>query len=856
MTPVTPCQEGGQPGYKWGEEGNVCYPYEAGNEASRQRAYDKAAQQGRAIHARGEGTAEPLEELQEEPPPAYAMVALIPSAEIADALALDIPGAEPTSRMHVTIVYLGPDATLQLDRPTVEVVVADVASRFGPVSGIFNGSAVFGPDEDGRYPVAATLDAPGLGALREALAAALHEQLAFPEDTHGFVAHLTRALAAAPPADLPPPPMLEATFDKLAVCWGDYVANPAGLTMIPLGSPIVAAAPATRTDPDPPPGFGDRIMARGGYSDTPEGEEFRRIVEAEEPVWPSIELVDSVTMYEDREDGSEIEVCIGAIGKTVALTTQAQDGTWIEPDGDGWKACLVVNGKETRDSDMHRQPFVTGWYVPQAIGYWTGGGNGHENAILGGKIEEIWAEAATIAEPAPEAVTAAGGPVHPSRAWFEDPELEDLTPPTATPEGRVFGHIAGLTCHRGLRGCVTVPTKTSYYKFNEGNGSGLLTADGSVVKVGTITLVGGHADMFDARGRPVDPVAVRRHYDDANAVVAYVRAGESRIASGEVVPWFAGSLVPTATEEQVQLFRALTVSGDWRTEAGVRMLEAVLSVPVPGFPPIRQKQLVASGVVVAEITTGPAPEEDDMDESTLAELHRKWHEAVEHPSSVAELVETETPEGDEEPLVPNSESFSVLHEAEHTRLAELEATARRDTAFAAYLQGNVDPLIEWACSDGMTECIQSLTGKEGITDPAQTCNWLRNQGGCLETEAPQLEAEPAVLQEDQVPAELVATYQGGDPAPLLAWLYAPESGIDWTSETAVDMCSATLSGSLADPGAFCTFAAEHYSVPELPEVPELPMVEVVAAGIAADALRAKMHAPDVALLRAKIKAGT
>lgn len=882
--PVQECQTENQPGYRWGESG-ACYPYTAGNEASRQRAYDKATQQGRAIHVRGE--TEP--ELQEEAPAAYAMVALIPTTEVASALLLDAPGAEPTSRHHLTLVYLGPDATLQLDRTTVEAVVAEVAAGSSPVSGVFSGSAVFGPDEDGRYPVVATFDAPGLGAFRETLAAALREQVAFPEDTHGFIAHLTRAYVEAPPSELPPPPMLEVTFGEVAVCWGDYVADPAGLTMFPLGATtaglthhlnpndytscckqhvrdlpadarfvreaeatcgkaVTAAAPAERTEPEPLPAMGDRIMARGSYSDTPEGEEFRRIIEADEPVWPSVELVDAVTMYEEREDG-EVEVCIGAIGKVVVLTLQAQDGTWVEPDGDGWKGCLVVNGKETRDSENHRQPFVTAWYVPEAIGYWTGGGNGHENSIHGGKIEEIWVEPAMVEEPAPEAVTAAGGPVHPLKEWFEDPELEDLTPPTVTPDGRVFGHIAGLTCHRGLRGCVTVPTRSSYYKFNEGNGSGLLTSDGSVVKVGTVTLAGGHADLFDTRGRPLDASAVRRHYDDANAVIAYVRAGESPIASGEVVPWFAGSLVPTATEEQVQLFRALTVSGDWRTEQGVRMLEAVLSVPVPGFPPIRQKQLVASGMVVAEITTGPVPEEDDMDEAEMAELHRRWHEGEAENSGATEEQEDKATEGDEE------ESFAVLHEHEHARLAQLEAESQLETAFAAYLQGNVDALVTWACDQpGMTECIEALTGKEGITDPARTCNWLREQGGCLEAQPENLETEPAQVI-GQVPPELVATYQSGDPEPLLAWLYSPESGIDWMADGAVDACAATLSGSLADSGAFCSFAAAHQPAQvELPS--EMPLAEVVAAGIARDALREKMFSPDVELLRAKMRVGT
>jgi len=46
--PVKTCQEGGKPGYKFGDSGK-CYTYTPGNEESRKRAKEKAARQGRAI---------------------------------------------------------------------------------------------------------------------------------------------------------------------------------------------------------------------------------------------------------------------------------------------------------------------------------------------------------------------------------------------------------------------------------------------------------------------------------------------------------------------------------------------------------------------------------------------------------------------------------------------------------------------------------------------------------------------------------------------------------------------------------------------------------------------------------------
>jgi len=46
--PVQSCRSEGKPGYRWGESGK-CYTYTPGDDASRERAKDKAARQGRAI---------------------------------------------------------------------------------------------------------------------------------------------------------------------------------------------------------------------------------------------------------------------------------------------------------------------------------------------------------------------------------------------------------------------------------------------------------------------------------------------------------------------------------------------------------------------------------------------------------------------------------------------------------------------------------------------------------------------------------------------------------------------------------------------------------------------------------------
>jgi hypothetical protein len=46
--PVTPCQQDGKPGYRWGQGGR-CFTYDAKDEAAKDAAKKKALQQGVAI---------------------------------------------------------------------------------------------------------------------------------------------------------------------------------------------------------------------------------------------------------------------------------------------------------------------------------------------------------------------------------------------------------------------------------------------------------------------------------------------------------------------------------------------------------------------------------------------------------------------------------------------------------------------------------------------------------------------------------------------------------------------------------------------------------------------------------------
>jgi hypothetical protein len=336
----------------------------------------------------------------------------------------------------------------------------------------------------------------------------------------------------------------------------------------------------------------------------------------------------------------------------------------------------------------------------------------------GATVVPMQAQEGTWIRPLVPAISAAGGPLSPPAEWFEDPGLQELTPLTVTEEGRVYGHFAGTDCHNGLPGCVRVPEDVDYEVFNSSGGV-VTSAEGTEVPVGPVTLRGGHAPLFDASGRPVDYEAAKAHYDESDAVIAYVRAGPSkRRFDGRIAPWVAGVLRPGVSDEQVHTFRALGVSGDWRPWRGRLSLNAVLSVPRPGFPIPRV--LVASGHVEALITYSPETEEkeEEMDKETFAALHAEAH-AEERKSRLA---------------------------ASHPKAGE---------AFAAFQQGNVQALIDFYCGEAgipwgsegeMTACMEIAEGN--VDDPAALCNWMSQQcGGRFASGGPNGQVQELLLSE-------------------------------------------------------------------------------------------------------------
>jgi hypothetical protein len=125
----------------------------------------------------------------------------------------------------------------------------------------------------------------------------------------------------------------------------------------------------------------------------------------------------------------------------------------------------------------------------------------------------------------------------------------------------------------------------------------VITADGSAVSVGKITMSTGHASIV------ASPSQALAHYDNTGAVAAYVRASD-----GEHGIWVCGAARPDAPAEKVAALRAAAVSGDWRRPKPGSPLEMIglLAVNVPGFPVPRAPvaNLVASGPseLVSELT--------------------------------------------------------------------------------------------------------------------------------------------------------------------------------------------------------------------------------------------------------------
>ncbi len=220
----------------------------------------------------------------------------------------------------------------------------------------------------------------------------------------------------------------------------------------------------------------------------------------------------------------------------------------------------------------------------------------------------------------------------PDRALFPDPEFDCLTPLTVSEPDeagfrRLSGHVAPAEgsgiCHIGYKGeCKEAkPSPTSYLAgFRTGY---MLTAQGDEIPTGVITMGLGHAPLRHSNGRPVRAHEAQAHYDNADAVVAFVNAGDDAYGW-----WVSGIVAPHVSDEQVMAMRGGSLSGDWRDIANEMEGIAIEVVNVPGFPIPRTEALVAGGRAMGLVAAGivlasPCAAEVPVTRAEINELRRE-----------------------------------------------------------------------------------------------------------------------------------------------------------------------------------------------------------------------------------------
>jgi 2'-5' RNA ligase len=232
-----------------------------------------------------------------------------------------------------------------------------------------------------------------------------------------------------------------------------------------------------------------------------------------------------------------------------------------------------------------------------------------------------------LAEGVREALTAGAVAIDadaPPLDFFRNPGLMKPTAPTITADGHYFGHAATWReCHIGSADvCVVAPHEGAHEHYLLGE---CLTADGTRVAVGTVTLGTGHASTASG----VTPQQVIEHYDNTGTAIADVNTGED-----EHGIWFSGYVRRGVSAARVIELRAAKLSGDWRRIGGRLRLVALLAVNTPGFGIPRtqarfangdQLALVAAGVLTADVPDAEGVRQQLAINSMKERLARRIH---------------------------------------------------------------------------------------------------------------------------------------------------------------------------------------------------------------------------------------
>ncbi len=212
-------------------------------------------------------------------------------------------------------------------------------------------------------------------------------------------------------------------------------------------------------------------------------------------------------------------------------------------------------------------------------------------AASGGTMRHGWITWYTPLDEVGAAIVASAGnyPAKPPKAWFHDPKLTEPTPPTVTPEGEFYCHVAEWgALHIGMGRPTPVPkSHTNYSAFRTGT---VETAEGTMVRTGPVVMDTVHPDLAM---KASDAQAFYAHTGSAIADVA--------IGEDEFGIWVHGAIRPGTTDEQIRVLRASDLSPDWRTVNGKpRECCALLVVNNSGFKPLGALAASAGGAEIHE----------------------------------------------------------------------------------------------------------------------------------------------------------------------------------------------------------------------------------------------------------------
>lgn len=156
------------------------------------------------------------------------MIALVPTTEDAERLALDDDNGEPADELHLTLCFLG-DA-VDYSREQRDALVTSIddlvsASGFGPVQGNAFGVNYWNPASDDPAWVLAVGQPQDNDALTEVKSlvyeAIYNTSLAIPDQHKPWVPHVTIAYGTEPILDEMEARLGPITFDRIRVAFGD-----------------------------------------------------------------------------------------------------------------------------------------------------------------------------------------------------------------------------------------------------------------------------------------------------------------------------------------------------------------------------------------------------------------------------------------------------------------------------------------------------------------------------------------------------------------------------------------------------------------------------------------------------------